>query len=305
MNVLSHERRCRVIASLVDGMSLRAVERTTDVTLKTVGRLALDVGEGCQRLHDRIMRDLTCAMLQFDEQHSWVHTRHDHVKDSDPDEWGEQWAFFALDVASRAKISALVGKRTAENTLAFVQDVRDRVLGTPTISSDGFKPYVDAVEIVFGADCRFGQLVKQYDDDRPDAPRRPNHYKGAMPVPVIGGMRPDEINTSYLERANLTHRLDSKRFTRRTLCFSKRLRNHAAAVWMHTTAYNFVRIHRSLRVTPAMALGVADHPWSISELVTLALAEPPAAAPPPAVEPIPTGEPTRPVLRLIPGGRAG
>lgn len=273
MSVLSPEMQARVIACLVDGVSVNATARMTDVSKVTILRLLLLVGEGCARLHDRLFRDLPCSALQFDEQHSFVGKKTKNMKPDDGDDTGEQWTFVALDVASRAAVSYLVGKRTAANAAALASDVRRRVNGRPMISSDGFKPYVEAVEGAFGANVDFGMLVKMYAGD--DVGReRAQHYKGAMPVPVQGAPDMRKIHTSYVERNNLTTRTNQKRFTRRSICFSKSLRHHKAAVALHYTHYNLCHVLKTLRTSPAMALGVTERLWSIDELVTAALAEP-------------------------------
>lgn len=282
---------------------MRATERMTDVTLKTIGKLVLDVGEGCERLHNRMFVDLHCSTLQLDEQWSFVKCKTKNVRpEHDEAVVGEQWTFKALDVASRAIISYVVGKRTGDNANSFLLDIRRRVLGEPMLASDGFKPYVDAVEDAFGIDCRFGQLVKQYEGDHKTSGRN-GHYKGAVPVPIVGKMTDKEINTSYAERENLTTRLNMKRLARQSLCFSKSLKHHKAAIALNIAYYNLVRVHKTLRCTPAMQLGITDHVWSIDELVRVALAEPcePEAPPAPLWAAALTPQPPR--LTMLRGGR--
>src|SRR5918912_3022432 len=179
-------------------------------------------------------------------------------------------------------------------------DLRACVLNRPQITSDGFKPYIEGIELAFGADVRFAQLVKQYEGEPGlDAARRysPGHVVGVLRTVVAGNPDPALISTSYVERQHLTVRMQCRRFTRLTNAFSKRLRNHKAAVALYVCHYNLCRVHEALRITPAMALGVADHVWSIGELVETALAEEPT----PALPPRPPG---RPLLRVIRGGRA-
>ena len=281
MNVLSPERRARVIACLADGVSVRATERMTETDKKTILRLLLDVGEGCERLHRRMFRDLHCASLELDEQHSIVAKKTKNLKPDDGEDVGEQWTWSALDVASRAVVAFLVGKRTAENAHALADDLRARVLGKPTICSDGLRAYVEAIDTAFASDgVHFAQLVKQYSgDELAEAKGGYVRYKGAIKVPIFGEPNLDETHTSYIERQNLTSRTHMKRLHRRTLCFSKSLRHHRAAVALNFMAYNTVRVHRTLRCTPAMQLGVLDELWSIADLVERALAEP-AEAPP-------------------------
>lgn len=308
MNVLPVARQVEIITCLVDGVGIRATSRLTDADRETVGRLALLVGEGCLRLHDRLFRGLHCSALQLDEQHSWVHTRQPHLKTTDPvDVWGEQWTFVALDIASRAVVSWLIGKRTGDNAATFAKDLRRRVLGAPMLSSDGFKPYIPAVEDAFGLECRYGQLVKEY-ETRSNG--REGNYKGAVPVVIRGKVDKREINTSYVERANLTTRQTARRFGRQTLAHSKKLRNHTAAVGLHFAHYNLARVHTSLRVTPAMQLGVTKHVWTVAELVEAALAEPEPQRTPPVEPERPKESPfqmllpgMQPALRVVRGGK--
>ena len=194
------------------------------------------------------------------------------MKPTDPTDFGDQYVFLALGGASKAIISWLVGKRNRENCRAFLADVRARVIGAPEISSDAFSAYPDAVEQAFGADCTFGTIEKHYAVDAAvEAARR---YSPAAVVSVtrqriIGAQR--KISTSYVERQNLTLRMQQRRFTRLTNPFSKKLENHVAAVSLYVAHYNFCRVHETLRVTPAMQLRVTDHIWTIGELVDAAL----------------------------------
>lgn len=306
-NTLPMDRKARIIACLCDGVSIRGTARLTEADKETVMRLGRVIGEGCARFHDRTMRELRCSYLQLDEQWSFVHTKQGHLHSESRDTHGDEWTFLAMDIASRAHVSYLVGKRTAENAQALAKDVRARVVGRPMIAADGFKPYVDAVEGAFGAEVDFAQLVKLYSDDQPGPQEHRVKYKGAVKVSITG--RPDlnRIGTTYIERANLTTRMQQRRFTRETNTFSKRIENHRAAVALHVVWYNFCWVVSTLRVTPAMALGLTDHVWTVEELIRAAESATPEPAPPPRLKSVPNPVqmtlPGMPHLRIVKGGR--
>ncbi len=272
MNVLPHDQQIAVVSALVEGCSIRAVERLTGIHRDTIMRLGVRVGNGCAALHDAIMRGLHVGRIELDEAWSFIHTKQRHLRQSDPEEYGDAYVFLALAGAGKAIISCRVGKRTGENCRAFLADLRSRVLGAPEISSDAFPAYPDAVEQAFGIECSFGTIEKHYAVDAAvEAARR---YSPAAVVSVtrrriIGAQR--KVSTSYIERQNLTLRMQQRRFTRLTNAFSKKLENHVAAVALYVAHYNFCRVHETLRVTPAMQLGVTAHVWTIGELVDAAL----------------------------------
>jgi IS1 family transposase len=194
------------------------------------------------------------------------------VRPGEPSDIGDQYVFLALAGAAKAIISYRVGKRTADNTRAFVADLRDRVLAVPEISSDAFQSYPPAIELAFGIDVHYGTIDKEY--AAPQAVEAARRYSPTAVVAVkrraIRG-RPEHISTSYVERQNLTLRMQQRRFTRLTNAFSKKLENHVAAVALYVAHYNFCRVHETLRPTPAMQLGVTNHIWPIGELVDAAL----------------------------------
>jgi IS1 family transposase len=320
MNQLPRDKQVQVIAALTEGCSIRATERLTDVNRETVMTLGVRVGEGCARLHDAIMRDLHVNLVELDEQWAFIGKKQKRVQTGDAPEMGDAWVFIALDATRKAVLSYVVGKRTAENTFALASDLRARIVNRPQITADGYVPYVNAVTEAFDRDVDFGQLTKVYAaTPGNDAATRysPGRVIGAEKTAICG--RPDEekISTSYVERFNLTSRMQMRRFTRLTNAFSKKLRNHRAAVALYVAWYNLCRVHETLRCTPAMALGVTDHIWTVGELVDAALSAP---MPPP---PAPTGQQTfrgmsagaaknerrgtkigpRPRLRIIKGGR--
>lgn len=276
MNILPFDQQVKIVSALAEGVSIRATERLTDTHRDTVMRLGLRIGEGCAELHDRLMRGLHVNLIEFDEAWSYVGKKQKRLKPDDSRDLGDQYVFVALDATRKAIISYLVGKRNSENTNAFAADVRERIINRPQISSDAFKPYVEAVELAFGAEVDYAQIVKQYDGEPgPDAARRysPGWVVAVRKQWIVGRPVKSRVSTSYIERSNLTLRMQSRRFTRLTNGFSKKLRNHAAAISLYVAHYNLCRVHETLRMTPAMALGVTDHIWTIGELIEAAKGE--------------------------------
>lgn len=270
MNVLPKDRQIQVISALTEGCSIRATERLTDTHRDTIMRLGLRVGEGCAALHNWLMRDLNVSLIELDEMWGFVGKKQKHVTSTDWLKMGDQYVFIALDAVGKAIITYAVGKRDGATTNAFLADLRDRVLNRPQITSDAFVPYIDAVERAFGADVDYGRLAKHYHAERaPDAARRysPGDIVSVRKARVAGRPRWSRISTSHVERSNLTLRMQSRRFTRLTNGHSKKLRNHKAAVSLYVAHYNLCRVHEALRMTPAMVLGVADHIWTVGELI--------------------------------------
>jgi IS1 family transposase len=272
MNILPRDKQIAAISALCEGVSIRATERLTGVHRDTIMRLGVRIGQGCAALHDRLMRDLHVSRCELDEAWSYVAKKQRRVRPEDGAGVGDQYVFLALADAAKAIVSYRVGKRDADNTRAFVADLRERVLGAPEISSDAFNMYPNAVELAFGIDCQYGQIEKRYAyEPAKEAARRysPGFVVAVAKHRVVG--LPKHISTSYVERQNLTLRMQQRRFTRLTNAFSKKLENHKAAVALYVAHYNFCRVHEALRVTPAMQLRVTDHVWTIGELTDAAL----------------------------------
>lgn len=284
MNILPFDRQVSVIAALTEGCSIRATERLTGVHRDTIMRLGVRVGMGCHRLHNAIMRDLQSPLIELDELWSFVGKKQRRLKPTDGADKGDQYIFTALDAHNKAIISYRVGKRDGDTTRAFLYDLRERVLNAPQISSDSFPAYEDAVRQVFGERVHYAQIHKRYVGEPPiNAARRysPGVVVGVEKRNVIGFPVNFQVSTSLVERSNLTARMHSRRLTRLTNGFSKKLENHAAAFALYVAHYNLCRVHETLRITPAMALGLTDHIWTIGELVDAALngvIEPKAAA---------------------------
>jgi IS1 family transposase len=299
MNYLSREKQIEVIAALCEGVGIRTAARLTGVNRGTVGSLALRVGMGCMELHDRLMVGVRTERLELDEAWSFVGKKQKNVKRHEIHAKGDQYVFIGMAGTQKAIISWGVGKRNAESTMDFLHDLRSRVIGQPEISTDGFKPYLTAVRDAFGDSASHGVIVKTYSVTNlaKDAVTR---YSPAQVVAVsrevVSGDPDQYVSTSYVERQNLSLRMGSRRFTRLTNGFSKKLDNHVAAVALYVAHYNFCRVHEALRMTPAKAIGVAHRTWTIAELVEAAL----NAAPPMPTE---TPPERRRKFTVIEGGR--
>lgn len=317
MNVLAPEKRLQVLAGLVDGNSESAVSRMTDVNPRTVSRLNVLFGQGAQRLHDRIMRDLSCSLVAMDEVWAYVGCKASRVTPEHPADYGEAYVFCALDVNSRAVIAYHVGHRDEPSTRVFVADLRSRLVVMPQITTDGFAAYIAAIEAEFTPAVPYAQTIKNYSR----SPRRvrdgqPSDHRYEPPRDlfmvkkvVLGAPDLDTASTSLVERNNGTMRHKIGRMRRLTYAFSKRRANLECSVALNYAHYNFCTILKTLRVTPAMQLGVTDHPWELGEFMAALLDETPVEAPQrqPLAHPTPAG-PARALpgergfLRLIRGG---
>lgn len=266
MNRLPLAEQVRVISLLTEGNGIRPTERLTGVHRDTIARLSQRVGDGCHRLHHARMRDLQPARLELDETWSAVRVKQKNLRPDHPAEYGDCYTWLALDADKRSIISYWVGKRSAEDAEAFVADLRHRVMNRPQIVTDAYLPYEEALAKWFGGSADYVMLNKK---------------AGNLPSVIRG--RPDlhRATTNHVERVNLTLRAHLRRCTRRTTAISKKLVAHQAAIALHVGFYNWCRVHETLRVTPAVEMGLADHIWSIAELLREAEAAPP-------IEPIPT-----------------
>lgn len=272
---LSREKQVTVIRALVEGCSIRSVERMTEVHRDTIMRLMVRIGEGCERLQDRIMRDLTCEAIEVDEIWGYVAKKQRNVKvgrEGDPLEVGDAWTFVAIDADTKLIPSFRTGKRTAAHAQAFIADLSKRLRNRIQLSSDGLSLYPESVEQAFGCAVDYAQIIKTYDEEPSTKGRySPARVTSVERFPIVG--TPDElrISTSYVERSNLSTRMTNRRMTRLTNAFSKKLVNHKAMMALTFANYNLCRMHRTLRMTPAMAANVADHQWTVAELVDAAV----------------------------------
>lgn len=270
MNRLSPEDRARILQMLCEGMSVRAIERTENVSKNTVLKLLADAGKACMAYHDANVRNLQTTRVQVDEIWTFTYAKQRNVASAKaaPEGAGDTWTWTAIDADSKLIISYLVGSRDAEYAVAFIQDLADRLANRVQLTSDGLNAYIGAVEDAFGDDIDFAQLVKIY-GETPSGRYSPPECIGAMRKRIRGRPDLDHVSTSFVERQNLTMRMHMRRFTRLTNGFSKKVENHIHAVALHMMYYNFVRIHKTLRVTPAMAAGVTDRLWDVSDIVKL------------------------------------
>jgi IS1 family transposase len=270
MNKLSQEARRQVLSLLCEGMAIRAISRITGASKNTIAKLLSEAGEACAAYHDRHVRNLKSRRVQMDEIWSFVYAKNDNVKRAKnaPEDAGDCWTWTAIDADSKLLVSWLVGDRRVNTAVRFVDDLRSRLANRVQLTSDGHHPYLQAVDAAFGDDVDYAMLKKIYGAN-PAGEKRysPAICIGAKRHKVTGNPETKHISTSYAERANLTMRMHMRRFTRLTNAFSKKIENHVAAVALHTMFYNFVRIHQTLRVTPAMAAGVCDRVWDISDIV--------------------------------------
>jgi hypothetical protein len=270
MNTLDRERQSQIIAALVEGNSIRSVERMTGVHRDTIVRLAVSVGDGCDHLMDEMMRDLTCPRLQLDEIWAYVGMKQKTARRvNKTDEFGDLYTFVAIDADSKLVPCWHVGHRRWNDTAEFIADLRGRIVNRPQITSDAFSAYYGTIMQVFGNNVDYAQIHKVFASEL-NAGR--GRYSPPVMIkcerdPIIGNPDEDHISTSYVERQNLTMRMQMRRFTRLTNGFSKKRANHAAAVALHFAHYNLVRMHKTLRCTPAMAHAISDHIWTVGELL--------------------------------------
>ena len=274
MNRLDRIHQKRVVAALVEGNSLRATARMTGVARMTVEKLFRDLGTACAKFQNNAFRNLTCRRIELDEIWAFCGAKQKNASEAKKAQGlGDVWTWTAIDADTKLIASWLVGKRDAECATEFVQDLAARLRNRVQLTSDGHKSYLVAVESAFGADVDFAQLIKIYGKPtlEKDAEARysPPQCIGIETKIITGDPDPGHISTSYVERQNLTMRMHMRRFTRLTNGFSKKLENHAHAVSLHCAYYNFVKIHQTLKMTPAMAAGVTNHLWEIEDLLAL------------------------------------
>lgn len=272
MNTLTNDERIRVVAALVEGNSIRSTSRMTGVARNTVTKLLVDLGTACMAFHDENVRNVRVRRLQCDEIWAYVGAKAKNVSIEKKEiGWGDVWTWVGIDADTKLVVSYLIGGRGAGWAHDFMQDCAKRIKGRVQVTTDGHRPYLEAVESAFGMDCDYAQIHKIFGaaGDSPETRYSPATCIGCDIKVVSGDPDPKHVSTSYVERQNLTMRMGIRRFTRLTNAFSKKLENHAYAVALHFMYCNFVRIHQTLRVTPAMEAGLSNHAWDLSELVGL------------------------------------
>jgi len=271
MNKLSTERRTQVIAALVEGNSINATVRMTGVAKNTVLKLLAELGEACSLYMDEVMRDLPCRRLECDEIWSFCHAKKKNVA---PEKqgilgYGDVWTWVAIDADTKLVPCWHVGRRDGQAAYEFMSDLASRLAHRVMLTTDGFKPYLEAVESAFGADIDYAMLVKIYGKSQDEVRYSPAECIGSHCEVITGDPLPPMVSTSYVERQNLTMRMSMRRFTRLTNGFSKKLENHMHAIALHYMFYNFCRIHQTLRCTPAMEAGISKKVWEIEDIVAL------------------------------------
>lgn len=274
MNTLPKEKQIAVISALAEGVSIRSIERMTNIHRDTIMRLGVRVGQGCAAILDRKMRDLSCQQLQLDEIWGFIGKKQRHLSIEDSPELGDVWTFCAIDADTKLVPSFKVGKRDRLTTDAFISDMASRIKGRVQISTDGLRTYADAIERAYGADVDYAQVIKVYAHDSSQHPERKYSaptIESIEKIYINGHPNMDLVSTSYVERLNATTRLHVKRLNRLTLAFSKKLENFEAAVALHFAYYNLVKRHNTIRCTPAMAAGIERDFWSVADLIENAL----------------------------------
>jgi IS1 family transposase len=272
MNKLPAERRAQILGMMVEGNSIRAIVRMTGASKNTVVKLLEDAGEAFADYQDRVLRNLPCKRLQLDEIWAFAYCKQRNVMTAKaaPKEAGDLWTWVAIDAETKLVPSWRVGDRSGETATEFVCDLSKRLANRVQITSDGHRAYLEAIEAGFGADVDYAQLIKVYGETPHPAGRySPAQIQGTKTFCCTGKPDPKHISTSYVERQNLTMRMSMRRFTRLTNGFSKKAANHLHSVAIHFMHYNFVRIHQSLRITPAMAAGVTSKLWSLIDMVAV------------------------------------
>jgi IS1 family transposase len=271
MNRLTSEQRAKVISCLIEGNSVRSTVRITGIAKKTVMRLVFEVGTFCAEYQNRVFQNLKCERMQVDECWSFCYAKQKNVT---PDiaaknpGAGDAWLWAAIDADTKLVPCWLVAKRDPESARDFIEDLASRLANRIQLTSDGLKMYVKAVDKAFAGDVDYAMLIKIYGIAEGAEKRySPAVCLGCESHTVTGSPDPKHINTSYIERHNLSVRMTTRRFTRLTNAFSKKIDNHIASVALTYFAYNFIKIHRTLRTTPAMAAGVTDRLWEVADLV--------------------------------------
>lgn len=270
MNKLPLAKRVMILNGLCEGVSMRAISRMADVSINTVTKLLVDAGEACLAMHDELVRDVKSERVQCDEIWSFCYAKQSTISRMEtmaPLDAGDVWTWTAIDADSKLILSFFAADRSTHSAMLFMDDVRRRLANRVQLTTDGHRAYLKAVDAAFGEDVDYAQLVKLY-GPAPGGTARysPPACVGARKESVTGTPDKAHVSTSYVERQNLTMRMSMRRFTRLTNGFSKKLDNHVHALALYFAFYNFCRIHKTLRVTPAMAAGITDRLWSLEDI---------------------------------------
>jgi IS1 family transposase len=284
MNKLPLNKRVQILGMLCEGSSMRSISRITDVSINTVAKLLVEAGEACLAIHDETVRNVKASRIQCDEIWSFCYAKEKNVataKDA-PDGAGDVWTWTAIDADTKLMVSYFVGDRGSESAMVLMDDLRTRLANRVQLTTDGHRAYLEAVEGAFGCDVDYAQLVKLYGELGGKGPEKrysPAECTGIRKRRVEGNPDEAHVSTSHVERMNLSIRMQNRRFTRLTNAFSKKLDNHIYALALYFAFYNFCRIHKSLRMSPAMAAGVTDRLWSLEDICAKIDAMAPAPKP--------------------------
>ena len=282
MNKLDISKRVMILNMLIEGMSMRSISRTVGVSINTVSKLLVEAGEACAEYHDQAVRDVKSTRIQCDEIWSFVYAKAKNVETATaaPDGAGDVWSWTALDQDSKMILSYEVGDRSGATAYEFMVDLASRLRNRVHLTTDGHKAYLDAVEGAFGGDIDYAMLVKMYGEPTGQKGHErkysPAECTGARKEPIFGEPVKEWVSTSHVERQNLSMRMGMRRFTRLTNGFSKKLENHIHMLSLYFVHYNFVRIHKTIKCTPAMAVGVSDTLHDMEWIVGLIDARAPA-----------------------------
>jgi IS1 family transposase len=273
MNKLPVEKRVQILGLLVEGSSLRSISRVCGVSINTVTKLLVDAGMACASFHDEMVRGVAAKRVQCDEIWSFTYAKEKNVKSAKaaPDKAGDVWTWTALDADSKLMVTWWVGDRSTNSGVMFLRDLQDRLANRIQLTTDGHGAYLHSVAHSFGDDVDFAQLVKIYKETGATVRGRysPAECIGTKTNVVTGNPDQEHVSTSYAERQNLTMRMSMRRFTRLTNAFSKKFENHCHALALYFFSYNWVRKHKTLGTTPAVAAGLTDGVLSFSDLVQL------------------------------------
>lgn len=271
MNRLPLDKRAHILSLLVEGNSLRSITRIADVSINTVTKLLVDVGTACARYQDEHLRNLPCKKIQVDEIWSFCYAKEKNLPAElkGKEGYGNVWTWTSICADTKLVPCWHVGDREWRSGYKFLRDLHGRLANRIQLSTDGYSAYPMVVEAIFGGNIDFGMLVKHYDEPELGRKRRRVKLTGISQRAVIGHPKLPDISTSLVERQNLTMRMGMRRFTRKTNGHSKKIENHAHAVAIHFFTYNFIKIHGTIRTTPAMAAGVTDRLWEFEDLIKM------------------------------------
>lgn len=272
MNKLPLQTRVQILSMLCEGSSMRAISRVCEVSINTVAKLLVDAGKACAAFHDEKVRGVTSKRIQCDEIWTFTYAKQKNVQQAKaaPFGAGDCWTWTGIDADTKLIVSWTVGDRDALSANIFMDDLQARLANRVQLTTDGLRVYLDAVAGAFQGNVDYAQLVKIY-GPAPEGERRysPAECLGALKQQVTGDPDEKHVSTSYVERHNLTMRMHMRRFTRLTNAFSKKVDNHVHMVALYTVWFNYVKVHKSLRVSPAMAAGLSDKLWSMTDLAEM------------------------------------